>query len=175
MTPQMLDAMVASGASAEVIAAAWKAEMAGRSTSAKRMARKRARDAEADQVTQSDVCDVTCDGGDATPSTPAPSSPQTPHQPHPHTPVINTPRARGSRLAANFELPDDWRDWAMAERGWTEADADTEGASFADFWRSKPGRDALKLDWPATWRNWVRNSRRRTGWREREAAPVVGI
>lgn len=28
---------------------------------------------------------------------------------------------------------------------------------FKDYWRAKAGRDASKLDWDATWRNWIRN------------------
>lgn len=31
---------------------------------------------------------------------------------------------------------------------------------FFDHWISKPGKDGRKLDWSATWRNWVRNEKR---------------
>lgn len=76
----------------------------------------------------------------------------------------NTARARkGTRLEANFAMPIDWLEWAMKERGWSRADAETEAANFADFWHAKPGKDGCKLDWFATWRNWVRNSRRANG------------
>jgi len=27
-----------------------------------------------------------------------------------------------------------------------------------DYWRAKPGPDARKLDWQATWRNWMRKT-----------------
>jgi hypothetical protein len=30
---------------------------------------------------------------------------------------------------------------------------------FADYWHAKAGKDAAKLDWPATWRNWCRKAR----------------
>ena len=33
-----------------------------------------------------------------------------------------------------------------------------EAAKFADFWHAKAGKDAAKLDWCATWRNWCRNA-----------------
>jgi hypothetical protein len=95
-----------------------------------------------------------------TPSTPAPSFPQTPNQPHPHTPEKTNSRARGTRLDPDFELPIDWRNWAIADRGWSERDAAEEGRAFADYWHAKAGKDGIKLDWPATWRNWCRNSRR---------------
>ena len=29
---------------------------------------------------------------------------------------------------------------------------------FRDYWLAKAGKDGAKLDWSATWRNWVRNS-----------------
>lgn len=34
----------------------------------------------------------------------------------------------------------------------------TEAAKFADYWHAKAGRDAAKLDWSATWRNWCRKA-----------------
>lgn len=30
---------------------------------------------------------------------------------------------------------------------------------FRDHWAAKPGKDGVKLDWLATWRNWVRGER----------------
>ena len=67
---------------------------------------------------------------------------------------------RGSRLPADFEIPREWLQWAMSERHWSADDAKAEADSFTDFWHAKAGKDAVKLDWEATWRNWVRNSRR---------------
>lgn len=64
---------------------------------------------------------------------------------------------RGSRLPTDWQPPDDWLTWATAER--PEVDARNEAAKFADFWRSKAGKDARKTDWLATWRNWIRNAR----------------
>jgi uncharacterized protein YdaU (DUF1376 family) len=32
-------------------------------------------------------------------------------------------------------------------------------ASFHDYWIAKPGKDGVKLDWEATFRNWFRNER----------------
>jgi hypothetical protein len=28
---------------------------------------------------------------------------------------------------------------------------------FRDYWIAQPGAKGVKLDWDATWRNWVRN------------------
>lgn len=35
----------------------------------------------------------------------------------------------------------------------------TEHRKFIDHWTAKTGRDATKLDWDATWRNWIRNAK----------------
>ena len=54
--------------------------------------------------------------------------------------------ARGSRL------PDDWH--PRAEDGIDNQ----ELAKFRDYWKAVPGQKGIKLDWDATWRNWLRNS-----------------
>lgn len=61
----------------------------------------------------------------------------------------------GSRLPADWSLPDDWRKWAAAER--QDLDIGKEAEKFADYWHAKPGKDGRKADWRATWRNWIRN------------------
>ncbi|WP_455466423.1 YdaU family protein [Bartonella sp. B39] len=62
---------------------------------------------------------------------------------------------RGCRLPADFE-PD--YDFAIAE-GLPPERIKVEIAKFRDYWTAKSGKDATKRDWPATWRNWVRNSK----------------
>ena len=66
-------------------------------------------------------------------------------------------RSRGTRLPTDWTLPDDWADWAEKERPdllvYKTAD------SFRDFWISKPGAGGMKLNWEATWRNWVRSQK----------------
>lgn len=32
---------------------------------------------------------------------------------------------------------------------------------FIDYWRDKAGRDAVKLNWLGTWRNWMRREQER--------------
>lgn len=70
---------------------------------------------------------------------------------------------RGSRLAADFVMPEEWIAWAQTERGWTRDVAETVSAQFKDYWVAAPGQKAVKLDWKATWRNWVRESKRPSG------------
>ena len=64
------------------------------------------------------------------------------------------PDPKGSRLSKDWVLPDDWQTWAAAER--PDLDVTTVAYGFRDFWISKPGKDGRKLDWQATWRNWIR-------------------
>ncbi|GAA5094890.1 YdaU family protein [Bartonella acomydis] len=63
---------------------------------------------------------------------------------------------RGCRLPADFE-PD--YDFALAE-GLPPERIKIEIAKFQDYWNAKAGKDASKRDWQATWRNWVRNSKK---------------
>lgn len=65
--------------------------------------------------------------------------------------------ARGSRLPTDWSCPDDWIVWARQER--QDIDPLKTAEKFADFWHGKPGSGGLKLDWYATWRNWVREER----------------
>lgn len=67
---------------------------------------------------------------------------------------------RGTRLPKDWTLSPELATWAKSER--PELDdrmIKAMGDSFRDFWISKTGRAATKLDWAATWRNWVRNQR----------------
>jgi uncharacterized protein YdaU (DUF1376 family) len=72
------------------------------------------------------------------------------------TDVSSLPRKRATRLSPEWFLPSDWGDWAISE-GWPESVIRAEAAKFKDYWTSKAGRDAAKMDWGATFRNWMRN------------------
>jgi hypothetical protein len=65
---------------------------------------------------------------------------------------------RGIRLPDDWMPDDDLMAWAKAER--PDLDIGRSLASFCDYWRAKPGQAGCKLDWPATFRNWIRNERR---------------
>ena len=65
------------------------------------------------------------------------------------------PQPRATRLPADWTLPEKWALWAMSER--SDLDAAKVAEKFRDFWCAKAGKAALKLDWQATWRNWVRD------------------
>ncbi|WP_336800337.1 hypothetical protein [Kaistia sp. MMO-174] len=62
---------------------------------------------------------------------------------------------KGTRLSAEYQLPEQDRDFA-ASLGVPAHLSAKEFERFRDFWIAKPGKDGVKLDWSATWRNWIR-------------------
>lgn len=65
---------------------------------------------------------------------------------------------RGERLPKGWTLPREWGVWAIETYPlWTPEKVRLEAERFADHWRAKTGKDATKLDWLATWRNWCRS------------------
>lgn len=66
-------------------------------------------------------------------------------------------KTRGSRLPDDFICD---QEFAMSE-GLTAFQAEREAMQFRDYWIQQPGQKGVKLDWPATWRTWVRNSTQR--------------
>jgi hypothetical protein len=66
-------------------------------------------------------------------------------------------RSRGTRLTASWFLPKAWGEWALAEKpSWTPEHVRKVSDRFRDHWIAAAGRTGVKLDWEATWRNWVR-------------------
>lgn len=64
---------------------------------------------------------------------------------------------RGTRLPNDWQLPDAWHEWCAQNR--PDLDPDEVAESFRDFWHAKAGRDAVKANWLAVWRNWCRKER----------------
>lgn len=65
--------------------------------------------------------------------------------------------ATGTRLPADWQPDDALKAWAVNER--KDLNIEREIASFVDYWIGKAGRDGRKSNWPAAFRNWIRNSR----------------
>ena len=61
---------------------------------------------------------------------------------------------RGTRLAPDFALPDEWVSFCRQQR--PELDPRDVFDGFRDYWVAQPGQKGVKTDWTATWRNWVR-------------------
>jgi uncharacterized protein YdaU (DUF1376 family) len=71
---------------------------------------------------------------------------------------VKTRSPSGSRLSPDWVLPIEWQEWAEAERPDLEIGA--VACQFRDYWIAKAGKDGRKMDWAATWRNWVRQQRK---------------
>lgn len=85
--------------------------------------------------------------------------------------------SRGAKRATR--IPDDWsisqdlRDWAV-DQGYTPEFVVAENAKFVDYWRGIPGQKGTKLDWPGTWRNWIRRAVENQPRQSRTPADPVG-
>lgn len=64
-------------------------------------------------------------------------------------------KKKGKRLSQDWVLPKPWGDWAVGQ-GMDELAVRRESDKFRDYWVSQAGQRGVKLDWQATWRNWVR-------------------
>lgn len=71
------------------------------------------------------------------------------------------PVNRGKRLSPDWTLPDEWASWAKVNVTDDEAAIMDQADQFRDYWIAQPGQKGVKLDWQATWRNWMRRARLR--------------
>lgn len=85
-----------------------------------------------------------------------------PTQPNTSSKELVGAAKRGTRLPPDWQPDEDLLKWAAE----TFPDVDTRRATdeFCDYWHAKSGAAATKLDWRATWRNWIR---RADEWRPR--------
>lgn len=70
---------------------------------------------------------------------------------------------RATRLPADWQLPEELKDWAVKVHHLDPQHVVRISLAFRDFWIGKPGAGGCKLDWAATWRNWIRKECERAG------------
>lgn len=63
---------------------------------------------------------------------------------------------RGTRIPDDFTATPEMIAWAKEKYPWIDPREQTD--RFCDFWASKPGQDACKLNWGLTWKNWIRSA-----------------
>lgn len=63
------------------------------------------------------------------------------------------PKRKASRIPDPFELTTEMKQYAFLRR--PDVDVAVEHERFINYWTAKAGKDACKLDWLATWRNWI--------------------
>ncbi len=95
-------------------------------------------------------------------------SPETETETETETELGETPKTpktkKSSQRLTGTRLPPDWEcsvelgTWAMTDYGMSREDVAQEIYAFKDYWNAKTGANAIKLDWDATFRNWIRNN-----------------
>jgi uncharacterized protein YdaU (DUF1376 family) len=75
-----------------------------------------------------------------------------------HKPITNNQEKKtlGKRLASDFCLTKEWEDFCQQTR--PELNPVKTFDQFKDYWIAQAGQKGVKLDWFATWRNWVRST-----------------
>lgn len=70
--------------------------------------------------------------------------------------IARIPRAtsKGTRIPDPFIVDEAMKDWAV-ERNMAPAWVLKQTERFSNYWTAKPGKDGVKVDWRATWRNWL--------------------
>lgn len=159
---ELVQAMIDAGATMEACVIALRAleerDQADDERRAKAAERKRKSRARKDDGRDGHVT-VTGQSQDTSPPPPEDKKVPDPKKTHtPSTPPKNPPTGvkKGSRL------PDDWRpteaDLAWAESAYPGRDFDHETEKFRDHWRAASGQNAVKRDWSAAWKNWIRKA-----------------
>ena len=64
---------------------------------------------------------------------------------------------RGSRIQSTWKASEEMIQFCRTER--PDLNPLAVEAEFLDYWSAQPGQRGVKLDWDATWRNWVRRQR----------------
>jgi hypothetical protein len=105
----------------------------------------------------------------------APAGSSNPPSPVPPTDLPARDRKLGTRLPDDFYPSPEMFEWFR--KNCLHVDGKTEHAQFCDYWRAKPGKDGRKVDWRATWRNWMRTAEARSQPRprpgQRQDTPVA--
>jgi hypothetical protein len=112
--------------------------------------------------------DADVNGSGAAPTDPSKGTGAPP--PPPASPT-KASESRGTRLTDDWVPDSDLIAWAAMKR--PDVDHELESEKFVNYWVAMPGAKGRKLDWPATWRNWILGARATPGYAAAmpEAAP----
>jgi helix-turn-helix protein len=83
-------------------------------------------------------------------------------------------RTLATRVPDDFKPDEKMREWFRANNLSAVIDGAVEHEKFMDYWRAEAGARARKLDWPATWRRWMRSAAERGQRRPGTALDRVG-
>ncbi len=79
------------------------------------------------------------------------------HKPLTNNHNIEVAKAPKAKRLSLEELPKEWEEFCKTER--PDLKPDYIWNQFRDYWIAQGGQKGAKLDWFATWRNWVRNQK----------------
>jgi hypothetical protein len=83
-------------------------------------------------------------------------SAKSPNAPTSQTSEDGRARKRAARISEDWQPGLDLLAWTADNA--PSVDVAAERDRFVDYWLAKGGKDAAKMSWDATWRNWVRRS-----------------
>ena len=66
------------------------------------------------------------------------------------------PKRRGTRIPDDFAVTSEMAAWAAQNVPLVDTASETD--RFRDYWAGVSGQRGTKLDWVATWRNWMRRA-----------------
>lgn len=85
------------------------------------------------------------------------------HNPNQEPVTNNQEPVTKSKAATATRLPADWKptpaDLDFCKTSRPDLNPFDVADGFVDYWIAQPGAKGRKADWPATWRNWIRNQR----------------
>lgn len=68
-------------------------------------------------------------------------------------------KTRATRIPAGYRpAPETIIQIRVEFPGLTEVDLRREHLKFCDYWTAKSGKDATKMNWDSTWKNWMRRA-----------------
>jgi hypothetical protein len=82
--------------------------------------------------------------------------PNPPKEKNPPTPRKRGDEAQGTRWADDRTVPQEWKNWAKEK--YPHINVEKEALKFENYWPSKPGKTAVKLNWEKTWKTWILNN-----------------
>lgn len=83
------------------------------------------------------------------------------------------PRKRGARLDPNWQPSPETISAMRTELGAT-INLSAEHRRFVDYWTDKTGKDATKISWEGTWRNWMRRAADQADVQRSRTTPSTG-
>jgi hypothetical protein len=89
----------------------------------------------------------------ASPTRPDPTRPEVPKGTSSEARIPRS-NGKGTRIPEPFIVDEPMKEWAL-ERNMQPQWVLRQTERFTNYWQAKPGKDGVKVDWRATWRNWL--------------------